>query len=123
MNKLDFKTYMLASDGPENAQCSVLRRSEDWYRLYEIANEMVEKYGLDGSGIPLGAKVISADRCDIQSANYPYGYKGIDGVELGVFRGPVNDEKWKDYYFSVQNETKNKWFYRPCWWRFLIILP
>ena len=124
---LDFKSYMLASDDPDNKgyiSCSSLRRTEDWWRLYEAANEMAEKYGLDGSGIPLGAKVLYADKSNVY-INLNRGYKGISGGGIGAFCGPVEDERWKDHYFCVKDgrfETP-KWIYRPCWWRFLIVLP
>jgi hypothetical protein len=123
MNKLDFKTYMLASDSPDGRLgCSSLRRTDEWFRFFEAATEMVEKYGLDGSGIPIGANVMFAEQCSAYM-NQNRGYKGLSGGKVAVFAGPVKDEKWKDHYFCTTDKVGESWFYRPCWWRFLIVLP
>lgn len=121
---LDFKTYALAQDQPGEYRTlgiSVLRNTDDWLRMFEAAQEMVAKYGLDGSRIPIGATVMLAEKSECLG-NRTCGYNGIVGP-TGTFAGPVSDEKWMEHYFCVNDRRGNSWYYRPCWWRFLIVIP
>lgn len=121
---LDFKTYAFAQDCPgeyRSLGSTALRSTEDWFRLFEVAQEMVAKYGLDGSRIPIGATVMLAEKSECR-VNRTRGYNGIVGP-TGIFAGPVSDEKWMEHYFCVNNKSGSSWYYRPCWWRFLIVIP
>lgn len=121
-NTLDFKTFAHAKDchidDGRYLGFSMLMRTEDWYRLFEQAQEMVEKYGLDGAGIPLGAKVMLTSHASIYN-NRKRGYKGIAG-SIGTYHGPYERDP---RYFVVKRGNNDSVYYQPCWWRFIIVLP
>lgn len=122
MTTLDFKTYAHAKDchidDGRYLGCSMLCRTEDWYRLFELAQEMVEKYGLDGASIPVGAKVLLVSRAQVWN-NRKRGYNGITGGK-GTYLG-LNQKDPR--YFDVKSGDSDLIFYQPCWWRFIAVLP
>lgn len=118
-NELTFEAYMTAIDIDRPAGNS-LRSADEWYRFYVFACEQVAKYGLDGSGIPIGATVIDANHASLYN-NKKRGYNGIVSRQ-GKFLGVAETDK----RFFVCNDGMSGmpvfWVNRSCWWRYLIVV-
>jgi len=123
-NELTFEAFMMAEEH-DRFVGNCPRHAHDWFKLYQIAAEQVAKYGLDGSGIPLGAKVMRVDLATI-SVNPKRGYRGVCGPS-GILKGFIEDKHFPEKMFAVHssrygNDDSVSCIWRSCWFRLILVI-